>query len=131
MATQNGQFSADMTDYERIGGGPAVKAVVDHFYELILADEQLVGFFEDSDMPQLKRHQALLISQVLGGPANYDGRHLREAHDGMDIARDDYLKVVAYLVQALQEAGVAPEIIGRVGDALAATEKDVVAAGTS
>ena len=129
MATQNGQFSAGMTDYERIGGGPAVKAVVDRFYQLILADEQLVGFFEDTDMAQLKRHQALLIAQVLGGPANYDGRELQQAHAGMDIARDDYVKVVSYLVQALEEAGVEPEIIERVGGALAATEKDVVAAG--
>lgn len=131
MATQNGQFSADMSDYDRIGGGPAVKAVVDRFYQLIMADEQLVGFFEATDMAQLKRHQVLLISQVLGGPASYDGRELQEAHAGMDIARDDYIKVVAYLVQALQEAGVDAEIIGRVGSALAATEKDVVAAGTS
>jgi hemoglobin len=129
MATQNEQFSADLTDYQRIGGGPAVKVVVDRFYQLILADEQLVGFFEDTDMAQLKRHQALLISQVLGGPANYDGRDLQEAHAGMDIARDDYVKVVSHLVQALEEAGVEPEIIGRVGGALAATEQDVVAAG--
>ena len=129
MATHNEQFSADLTDYQRIGGGSAVKVVVDRFYQLILADEQLVGFFEDTDMAQLKRHQALLISQVLGGPANYDGRDLQEAHAGMDIARDDYVKVVSHLVQALEEAGVEPEIIGRVGGALAATEKDVVAAG--
>ncbi|HLN77997.1 MAG TPA: group 1 truncated hemoglobin [Nocardioidaceae bacterium] len=129
MATQNEQFSADLTDYQRIGGGSAVKVVVDRFYQLILADEQLVGFFEDTDMAQLKRHQALLISQVLGGPANYDGRDLQEAHAGMDIARDDYVKVVSHLVQALEEAGVEPEIIGRVGGALAATEQDVVAAG--
>ena len=129
MTTQNDQFQHAATDYERVGGGPAVKAVVDRFYQLILADEQLVGFFESSDVAQLKRHQVLLISQVLGGPANYDGRDLQQAHAGMDIARDDYLKVVSYLVQTLVEAGVEPAIIGRVGDALAATEQDVVTAG--
>jgi hemoglobin len=117
------------SDYERIGGGPAVKAVVDRFYELIMADDQLVGFFEEADMAQLKRHQVLLISQVLGGPANYDGRELQQAHAGMEIARDDYLKVVSYLVQTMVEANVEPAIIGRVGEALAATEEDVVTAG--
>ena len=116
------------SDYERIGGGPAVKAVVDRFYQLILADDQLVGFFEGTDMAQLKRHQALLISQVLDGPANYDGRDLREAHAGLDIARDDYLKVVSHLRGAMVELGVSPEVIGRVGDVLAATEPDVVTA---
>lgn len=127
MATE--ERVQDRTDYDRIGGGPAVRAVVDRFYELILADEQLAGFFENSDMAQLKRHQALLISQVLGGPANYDGRELNQAHAGMDIGRDDYRKVVSYLVQTLVEASVEPAIIGRVGEALAATEQDVVSNG--
>lgn len=118
-----------LSDYERIGGGPAVRQVVDRFYELIMADDELVGFFKDTEMAQLKRHQVLLISQVLGGPANYDGRDLQQAHAGMDIARQDYLKVVSYLVQTMVEAGVEPAIIGRVGEALAATEQDVVSAG--
>jgi hemoglobin len=118
-----------LSDYERIGGGPAVRQVVDRFYELIMDDDQLVGFFENTEMAQLKRHQVLLISQVLGGPANYDGRDLQQAHAGMDIARQDYLKVVSYLVQTMVEAGVDPAVIGRVGEALAATERDVVTVG--
>ena len=76
-------FPHAASDYEKIGGGPAVRAVVDRFYELILADDQLVGFFEGTDLSTLKRHQVLLISQVLGGPANYDGRDLRDAHAGL------------------------------------------------
>src|SRR5215475_13248232 len=126
---ETGKQQSGMTDYERVGGGPAVKQVVDRFYELIMADDELVGFFKDTEMAQLKRHQVLLISQVLGGPANYDGRDLQQAHAGMDIGRQDYLKVVSYLVQTMVEAGVDPAIIGRVGEALAATEQDVVTAG--
>ena len=106
--------------------GSAVKAVVDRFYELILADGRLVGFFDGADMPSLKRHQVLLISQVLGGPANYDGQDLREAHAHLDISLDDYLNVVSHLVQAMVENRVPPEIIERVGEALAETQRDVV-----
>lgn len=127
MATQDSRDFIDaQSDYERIGGGPAVKAVVDRFYELILADERLVGFFNEADLPNLKRHQVLLISQVLGGPASYDGRDLREAHADLDISLTDYLNVVSHLVQAMVEARVPPEVIERVGEALAATESDVV-----
>jgi hemoglobin len=118
-----------ISDYERVGGGPAIRAVVDRFYELVLQDDRLVSFFTDSNMTQLKRHQVLLISQVLGGPANYDGRDLRQAHAGLRISRADFDVVVAYLAQALHEAGVDDEIIARVGAELAATEKDVVAVG--
>ena len=127
MATPESRNSTQaQSDYERIGGGTAVKAVVDRFYELILADGRLVGFFDGADMPSLKRHQVLLISQVLGGPANYDGQDLREAHAHLDISLDDYLNVVSHLVQAMVENRVPPEIIERVGEALAETQRDVV-----
>lgn len=118
------------SDYERIGGAPAVRQVVQRFYELVLADPQLAPFFEGVDMPRLKRHQVLLISQVLGGPAEYAGRDLREAHARLRIGSDDFGRVVTHLVAALREANVDPDIIGRVGATLAASEGDIVAAGT-
>ena len=129
MTTGDARASAGASDYDRVGGGPAIKAVVDRFYELVLGDQRLAGFFTDSDLTQLKRHQVLLISQVMGGPAQYDGRDLQQAHSGLDISGDEFNQVVSYLAQALSEAGVPPEIIARVGDRLAATKTDVVAAG--
>lgn len=115
------------SDYERVGGGAAIRMVVDRFYELVLDDESLASYFAGTDLPRLKRHQVLLISQVLGGPANYDGRDLQEAHAGLDISRAHFGLVVSYLAQALAEAGVDREIIDRVAATLAATEDDVVA----
>jgi hemoglobin len=123
---ENGQEGGP-SDYERVGGGAAVRSVVDRFYELVLDDERLAAFFTGTDMQRLKRHQVLLVSQVLGGPANYDGRDLREAHSGMDISSEHFGLVVAYLAQSLSEAGVDREIIDRVGATLAATQDDVVA----
>jgi len=127
MATDNG-FRNDVSDFERMGGGPAVRTVVDRCYQLVLADEDLAVFFEGADLAELKRDLALHISQVLGGPASH-GRDLRRGYAGMAIARDDYLKVMSYLVQTMVEVRVPPAIIGRVGDALAATKQDVVTAG--
>ena len=118
------------SDYDRVGGGAAVRSVVDRFYELVLDDARLAAYFTGTDIPRLKRHQVLLVSQVLGGPASYDGRDLREAHAGMDISAAEFGLVVSYLAQSLSEAGVEPEIIGRVGTTLAATEDDVVASAT-
>jgi hemoglobin len=126
---ENGQEGTP-TDYDRVGGGAAVRSVVDRFSELVLDDERLAAFFNGTDMQRLKRHQVLLVSQVLGGPANYDGRELREAHAGMDISREHFGLVVGYLAQSLSEAGVDRDIIDRVGDTLAATQDDVVAAAT-
>jgi hemoglobin len=116
------------SDYERIGGGDAVRQVVGRFYELVLADPELADYFVGSDLVRLKRHQALLISQVLGGPAEYDGRALGAAHRGMGISSEDFGRVVVHLVSALREARVAEDIIGRVGDVLGGTKAEIVEA---
>ena len=130
MATGDLQgISYDITDYDRVGGGPAISAVVDRFYELVLGDDRLSAYFTATDISRLKRHQALLVSQVMGGPARYDGRDLQEAHAGLDIDSDHFALVVSYLAQALDEAGVPSEIIARVGGQLAAAKGDVVATG--
>jgi hemoglobin len=117
---------APVSDYQRIGGGRAVSAVVDRFYESVLADPQLAPFFVETDVNRLKRHQVLLISQVMGGPADYDGSSLRDAHDGMNISSDDFGRVVTHLVAALQEASVPDDVIGRLGATLGEAKKDVV-----
>lgn len=117
------------SDYDRIGGAPAVSAVVNRFYELVVADPQLTHFFTNVDLPRLKRHQVLLVSYVLGGPAKYEGRELRDAHADLAITSEHFKLVVVHLVTALEEAGVPNEIIGRIGDALAGTEQEIVTAG--
>jgi hypothetical protein len=39
---------APESDYQRIGGGRAVSAVVDRFYESVLGDPQLVPYFVET-----------------------------------------------------------------------------------
>ena len=94
-----------LSDYDVVGGGPAVNAVVTDFYERVLGDPQLAPYFERVDLARLKRHQVLLISQVLGGPANYDGRPLDQAHAGLGISHDDLAAVAGHLVTAMRDAG--------------------------
>jgi hemoglobin len=117
-----------VSDYDVVGGGPAVSAVVNDFYERVLSDPQLAPYFEGVDLARLKRHQVLLISQVLGGPANYDGRALDEAHAGLGISHDDLAAVAGHLVAAMSDAGVPEDIIMRAIAVVASTEPDIVEA---
>ena len=119
-----------VSDYEVIGGGPAVSAVVNDFYERVLRDPKLVQYFEGVDLPRLKRHQVLLVTQVLGGPNKYDGRPLAEAHSGLGIDRNEFAAVVGHLASAMKDAGVPDDIIGRAGAAVVATESDIVESGS-
>jgi hemoglobin len=117
---------AAVSDYDAIGGGPAVSAVVNDFYERVLGDPQLAPYFEGVDMPRLKRHQVLLVTQVLGGPKNYDGRSLEEAHEGLGIDHDDFAAVAGHLTGAMRDAGVPDDIVLRAIAVVAASEPDIV-----
>jgi hemoglobin len=104
---------------------------VNDFYVRVLADPQLAPYFEDVDLARLKRHQVLLVTKVLGGPDNYTGRPLDEAHDGLGITSDHFTAVVGHLAGAMKDAGVPDDIIGRAGAAVVATEPDIVESGSS
>jgi hemoglobin len=119
-------IGAAVSDYDAIGGGPAVSAVVNDFYERVLGDPQLAPYFEGVDMPRLKRHQVLLVTQVLGGPKNYDGRSLEEAHEGLGIDHDDFAAVAGHLTGAMRDAGVPDDIVLRAIAVVAASEPDIV-----
>ena len=127
----NQTTGAAVSDYEAVGGGPAVSAVVNDFYERVLGDSQLAPYFEGVDLPRLKRHQVLLVTQVLGGPNGYDGRPLDEAHEGLGITSEEFALVVGHLAAAMKDAGVPDDIIARAGAVVVATEPDIVESGSS
>ena len=115
-----------LSDYHAVGGGPTVKAVVEDFYQRVLQDRGLARFFTGVDLPRLKRHQALLVTKVLGGPDGYTGRSLRDAHNGLGITAADFRRVLDHLGAALQQAGVPQQIVDRAAAAVAETKPEIV-----
>jgi hemoglobin len=112
--------------YDRIGGGAAVREAVERFYTRVLDDPDLKPYFTTVDVSEVKRHQVLLLSQVLGGPANYAGRELGAAHSGLGITDDHYDRVVDHLVAVFTELGAEADTIAAAGDVLAGVRTDIV-----
>jgi len=112
--------------YERIGGECAVNAAVDRFYERVLADAELRDFFSGVSMPRLKTHQFAFLSQALGGPRQYSGASMRDAHSRLSIEQRHFDGVAVHLVETLRELGVDEEIIGAVGAALTPLSEQIV-----
>jgi hemoglobin len=115
--------------YQRIGGAPSVKAAVELFYGRVLADPDLVGYFEKVEMEGQRRHLVLMLTTVLGGPNNYAGRELAEAHQPLNIPVAHYAKVGEHLVATLTELGVPADIRTDVQAVLAQVQDQVVANG--
>ena len=116
----------ETTLYKRIGGEAAVRAAVDRFYEHVLADPSLSHFFNGVSMPRLKAHQFAFLSQALGGPKQYSGSSMSEAHARLAIEQHHFDSVATHLVETLHELGVPEDIIGEVATAIMPLASQVV-----
>ena len=117
------------TIYQEIGGEPAVAAVVEAFYERVVADPSLMPYFEGRDLDRLKAHQRALVSVALGGGAQaYTGRMMHPAHAGLAITHEAFDKVLDHLGAAFAEAGLPDATSARVLAILKPLRTDVVQA---
>ena len=105
---------SDETLYQRIGGESAVQLAVDRFYQRVLADRSLSHFFTGANMGRLKAHQFAFLSQVLGGPRQYSGASMSQAHAHLAIEQHHFDSVALHLVETLKELRVPAEIIGEI-----------------
>ncbi|MDQ0970214.1 hemoglobin [Neobacillus niacini] len=93
--------------YEKVGGEEAIAKVVDYFYsELVLKDDTVNQFFEETDMEKQRRHQSKFISFALGGPNQYTGQSMAKAHEGMNLQPEHFNAIVKHLHDALAHFGV-------------------------
>jgi len=111
--------------YESIGGADAVAAAVENFYERVLQDPTLAGYFTGVDIPRLKAHQRSFIAAAIGGPELYRGRPMKESHAHLQIQPAHFDQVVAHLVATLEELGVPGGDIATIGSALAPLKADI------
>lgn len=114
--------------FERIGGAPSVEAAVDIFYRKVLADPHISHFFDDADMDAQRAKQKAFLTMAFGGPNEYTGKDLSEAH--RDLVRhglnDSHFDAVAGHLQAtLEELGVPEAETGEVM-AIAGGTRDAV-----
>lgn len=112
--------------FQKLGGRPAVEAVVKEFYKRVLADAQLAGFFKNTDMEFQVQQQINFFSMALGGPNEYNGRNMKDAHNDLGITETHFDKVAGHLVDALKWAGVGQEDIDAVVGLVAPLKNDIV-----
>lgn len=112
--------------YERLGGEKGLTAIVDDFVARAMADPRVNwerkgvkrgGFslhrnqsVEWKPTPEkieaLKKHMVQFLSVATGGPTNYDGREMKEAHQGMNINNTEFDASVGDLKASMDKVGV-------------------------
>ena len=114
------------TLYERLGGEDAVDAAVDIFYEKVLADDRISGFFENLDMVAQARKQKNFLTMAFGGPNDYTGNDMRVGHAHLGITEEHFEAVVEHLAGTLKELGAQDSDIGEVAVIANSVKDDVL-----
>jgi hemoglobin len=118
--------SATPSLYERLGGAPAIDAVVDEFYRRVLADPELAPFFGRVNLRSQTSRMRAFVTTVTGGPDEYRGRDMKTAHRGHAIEDRHFDLVAGHLVATLEFAGADPQAAGELVSAVAGLRGDVV-----
>jgi hemoglobin len=112
--------------YERLGGKPAITAVVDDFVARVAADSRINGKFANANIPRLKTMLVDQICQASGGPCTYTGRDMKTAHAGMGIKGSEFDALVGDLVTTLNKFKVPEREKNELLGALGPMKRDVV-----
>jgi hemoglobin len=124
--SSGGGVTAQKSLYDRLGGKPAITAVVEDFVGNVAADTRINQRFAGTNIPRLK---AMLVDQICeasGGPCKYTGRSMKAAHAGMKITDVEFGALVEDLVKSLDKfrvpAGEKKELLS----ALAGMKAEIV-----
>jgi hemoglobin len=112
--------------YERLGGTPAIVAVVDDFVGNVAADRRINKFFARTDIPRLKFMLVQQICQGTGGPCVYTGRDMKSAHAGLGIRGRHFGALVQDLGKTLNKFKVPAREQKELVAILAPMRKDIV-----
>jgi hemoglobin len=116
--------------YERLGGEPAITAVVDDFTSRAAANPKVNflrgGKYASIDVPKFKKHLVNLIGSVTGGPQKYTGRDMKTVHKGMGITGPEFDALADDLVATLDKFKVPAQEKGELLKIVAATRADIV-----
>jgi hemoglobin len=93
--------------YERLGGVNAIAMVVDRFSNAIIENPKLQEnpalreWNESGQLAGLKFMRTLWACEVTGGPFQYTGKELDEAHEHLHITSEEFDEVGAEIDRAL------------------------------
>ncbi len=120
------QSMAGKSLYERLGGQPAIVAVVDDFVGNVAKDKRINGFFAKADIPNLKTRLVEQICAGTGGPCAYRGRDMKTTHAGMGVRSRYFNALVQDLQKTLKKFKVPRKEQGELLAILGPMKKDIV-----
>ena len=98
------------THFERLGGEPALRAIIDAFIDAVTSDAMVGFFFTGVDVNRLKQREYEFTAQFLGAKISYTGRPIDVAHARHRIMGGHFDRRRGILARVLESRGIDPEI---------------------
>ena len=112
--------------YKKYGGFTTIRTLVISFYDKVEKNELLAPYFKNTDMSKLIHHQTLFLTKALGGPDEYEGRSLGEAHKELKINDKSFKTVLSLLAEVCGEHGVEDKDIELIIDKITKLKDQIV-----
>jgi hemoglobin len=126
-ATPKPEPAAPKSLFDRLGGEPAITAVVTEFVGRTTTDPRIKERFFNTDADNLKRLLVEFVCQATGGPCKYTGRDMATSHAGMDLVDDEFNALVEDLAGALDKFNVPDQEKGELLGALGPLKPQIIA----
>ncbi len=96
----------------------------------MLADERINKLFEDIYLPILIAHQRAFLKFALGGPNEYTGKSLREAHaklvEKKGLSHYHFDSVAEILKESIYEAGIEEKTCNKIMNYIESTREEIL-----
>ena len=127
VASDEADTPADPTPFERLGGEPGVRALVDRFYDLMDLEPRFAQLraVHPTTLDTARDKLFWFLCGWLGGPDHYVERfghpRLRARHLPYAIGSVERDQWMGCMLQAMQDEGVEPALAQRLAEALYGT----------
>lgn len=100
--------------YERLGGERGIASLVDDIVEFHMQNPRIRARFlpyreDPAHLEVVKGHLRDFLAAGSGGPVEYRGRSMPEAHRGMNINEAEYMAAVDDILGVLDRHGIDPQ----------------------
>lgn len=118
--------TASASLYERLGGREVIERFVDEAIDLSANNPRIAHHFEQTDLIALKEQLTDQICELAGGPCEYKGMGMEDAHRDLDISSADFIALVEDFQIAMRNQGVAYRLENQVLALLAPMKPAVI-----
>jgi hemoglobin len=110
-ATTVGHVNPASSLFEKLGGEPKLREIIDTFIDRVFEDRMIGFFFGNADRERIKEFEYQLSAGFLGAPVKYQGRPLDQVHAKHPIMGGHFARRRQILRETLEFYQVPEEIM--------------------